>query len=107
MRPLLRVTGQQFLVLQVLLMENRMCKMLLIPGTVFFAHLQGVKDMDLGTGHMDLIRQWSDKIGVELIFTALHGHIRAGIAKHFQKGFDIIPPTLWHADPDAFGEILP
>ena len=44
-----------------------MCKMLLIPGTVFFAHLQGVKDMDLGTGHMDLIRQRSDKIGIELI----------------------------------------
>ena len=46
MRPLLRVTGQQFLVLQVLLMENRMCKMLLIPGAIFCAHFQGVKDMD-------------------------------------------------------------
>ena len=56
MRPLLRVTGQQFLVLQVLLMENRMCKMLLIPGTLFCAHFQGVKNMDFGTGHMDLIR---------------------------------------------------
>ena len=85
MRPLLRVTGQQFLVLQVLLMENRMCKMLLIPGAIFCAHFQGVKNMDLGTGYMDLIRQRSDKIGIELIFTALHGHIRAGIAKHFQK----------------------
>ena len=47
--------------------------------------------MDFGTGHMDLIRQRSDKIGVELIFTALHGHIRAGLTEHFQKGFDIIP----------------
>ena len=47
--------------------------------------------MDLGTGYMDLIRQRSDKIGIELIFTALHGHIRAGIAKHFQKSLDIIP----------------
>ena len=35
------MTGQQFLVLQVLLMENRMCKMLLIPGTIFCAHFQG------------------------------------------------------------------
>ena len=47
--------------------------------------------MDLGTGHMDLIRQRSDKIGVELVFAALHGHIRPGIAKHFQKSLDIIP----------------
>ena len=37
MRPLLRVAGQQLLVLQVLLMKNRIYKMLLIPGTVFFA----------------------------------------------------------------------
>ena len=68
-----------------------MCKMLLIPGTIFCAHFQGVKNMDLGTGHMDLIRQRSDKIGIELIFTALHGHIRAGLTEHFQKGLDIIP----------------
>ena len=68
-----------------------MCKMPLIPGTIFCAHFQGVKNMDLGTGYMDLIRQRSDKIGVELIFTALHGHIRAGLTEHFQKGFDIIP----------------
>ena len=68
-----------------------MCKMLLIPGTIFCAHFQGVKNMDFGTGHMDLIRQRGNKIGVELIFTALHGHIRAGIAKHFQKSLDIIP----------------
>ena len=80
MRPLLRVAGQQLLVLQVLLMENRMRKMLLIPGTVFCAHLQGVKNMDLGTGDMDLIRQWSNKIRVELVFAALHGHIGTGIA---------------------------
>lgn len=68
MRPLHRMTGQQFLVLQVLLMENRMCKMLLIPGTIFCAHFQGVKNMDFGTGHMDLIRQRGNKIGVELIY---------------------------------------
>ena len=79
----------------------------LIPGTVFFAHFQGVEDMDLGAGHMDIIRQRGDKIGIELVFAALHGHIRAGLTEHFQKGFDIIPPTLWHADPDAFGEISP
>ena len=50
MRPLFRVAGQQLLVLQVLLMKNRMYKMLLIPGTVFFAHFQGVEDMDLVPG---------------------------------------------------------
>ena len=50
MRPLLRVAGQQFLVLQVLLVKDRMRKMLLITGTVFCAHFQGVKNMDLGTG---------------------------------------------------------
>ena len=43
MRPLFRVAGQQLLVLQVLLMKNRMYKMLLIPGTIFCAHFQGVK----------------------------------------------------------------
>ena len=91
MRPLLRVAGQQLLVLQVLLMENRIRKMLLIPGTVFCAHLQGVEDMDLGTGHMDLIRQRGDKIGIELIFAALHGHIGTSLAKHFQKSLDITP----------------
>ena len=31
------MAGKQLLVLQVLLMKNRMYKMLLIPGTVFFA----------------------------------------------------------------------
>ena len=67
MRPLFRVAGQQLLVLQVLLMKNRMYKMLLIPGTVFFAHLQSVEDMDLGAGYMDFIRQRGDKIGIELI----------------------------------------
>ena len=70
MCPLFRVAGQQLLVLQVLLMENRMCKMRLIPGTIFCAHFQGVKNMDFGTGHMDLIRQRGDKIGIELVFTA-------------------------------------
>ena len=68
-----------------------MCKMPLIPGTIFFAHLQSVEDMDLGAGHMDFIRQRGNKIGVELVFAALHGHIGAGIAEHFQKGLDIIP----------------
>ena len=91
MRPLLRVAGQQLLVLQVMLMENRMCKMLLIPGAVFCAHFQRVENMDLGAGHMDLIRQRSNKIGVELVFAALHGHIGASLAEHFQKGLDIIP----------------
>lgn len=67
MRPLFRVAGQQLLVLQVLLMKNRMYKMLLIPGTVFFAHFQGIEDMDLGAGHMDIIRQRGDKIGIELV----------------------------------------
>ena len=56
----------------------------LIPGTIFFAHLQSVEDMDLGAGHMDFIRQRGNKIGVELVFAALHGHIGAGIAEHFQ-----------------------
>lgn len=67
MRPLFWVAGQQLLVLQVLLMKNRMYKMLLIPGTIFCAHFQGVEDMDLGAGHMDLIRQRGDKIGIELV----------------------------------------
>ena len=90
MRPLFRVAGQQLLVLQVLLMKNRMYKMLLIAGAIFFAHLQSVEDMDLGAGYMDFIRQRGDKIGIKLVFTALHGHIGAGIAEHFQKGLDII-----------------
>ena len=68
--------------------------MLLIPRTVFCAHFQGVKDMDLGAGYIDLIRQRGDKIGIELIFAALHGHIGAGIAEHFQKSLDIIPRLL-------------
>ena len=50
MRPLFRVAGQQLLVLQVLLMKNRMRKMPLIAGAIFFAHFQGVEDMDLGAG---------------------------------------------------------
>ena len=41
-----------------------------------FAHLQSVEDMDLGAGHMDFIRQRGDKIGIKLVFTTLHGHIR-------------------------------
>ena len=63
----------------------------LIAGAVFFAHLQSVEDMDLGAGYMDFIQQRGDKIGIKLVFTTLHGHIGAGIAKHFQKGLDIIP----------------
>lgn len=85
MRPLFRVAGQQLLVLQVLLMKNRMYKMLLIPGTVFFAHFQGVEDMDLGAGHMDIIRQRGDKIGIELILSALHGYIGAASPNIFRK----------------------
>lgn len=67
MRPLFRVAGQQLLVLQVLLMKNRMRKMPLIAGAIFFAHFQGVEDMDLGAGHMDIIRQRGDKIGIKLV----------------------------------------
>ena len=65
-----------------------MCKMLLIPGTIFCAHFQGVKNMDLGTGHMDLIRQRGNKIGVELVFAArgiaglLPGAVGASGKKH-------------------------
>ena len=62
----------------------------LIAGAIFFAHLQSVEDMDLGAEYMDFIRQRGDKIGIKLVFTALHGHIGAGIAEHFQKGFDLI-----------------
>ena len=47
--------------------------------------LQSVEDMDLGAGYMDFIRQRGDKIGIKLVFTALHGHIGAGIAEHFRK----------------------
>ncbi len=83
MRPLLRVTGQQFLVLQVLHGEQDV-QNAADTGHGIFCPSSGRKDMDLGTGHMDLIRQRSDKIG-RTGFAALHGHIRAGIAEHFQK----------------------
>ena len=53
LRPLPWVAGKQLLVLQVLLMKNRMRKMPLITGAIFFAHLQSVEDMDLGAGYMN------------------------------------------------------
>ena len=68
----------------------------LIAGAIFFAHLQSVEDMDLGAGYMDFIRQRGDKIGIKLVFTALHGHIGSGVAEHFQKGLDIIRKALAH-----------
>ena len=57
----------------------------LIAGAIFFAHLQSVEDMDLGAEYMDFIRQRGDKIGIKLVFTALHGHIGAGHRRTFSE----------------------
>ena len=57
----------------------------LIAGAIFFAHLQSVEDMDLGAEYMDFIRQRGDKIGIKLVFTALHGHIGAASPNIFRK----------------------
>ena len=44
--PLLRVAGQQFFVLHILLMDDRVSVVLRIPRAVLLAHFQGIENVD-------------------------------------------------------------
>ena len=88
-RPLLRVTCQQFFMPQILFMDDRMVKMPQVAEAILFAHFQGVKNMNFRTGHIDLIRQRCNEIGVKLVFAAFHGHIRPPAAQHVHKRLHI------------------
>ena len=51
------MAGQQRFVLHILLMEDRMSKVLQIARAVFFAHLERVENVDLGAGYVDPVRK--------------------------------------------------
>ena len=48
--------------LHILLMNDGAGKVLFITGAVFFAHLEGVENMDLCSRDVDLVRQRGDKV---------------------------------------------
>ena len=60
-----------------------------VAEAILFAHFQGVKNMNFRAGHIDLIRQRCNEIGVKLVFAAFHGHIRPPAAQHVHKRLHI------------------
>lgn len=64
---MLRITGKQLLVLQILLVDHQMGKMPFIADTVLFAHFECIENMDFSARHIDFVRQRRDKVGVKLI----------------------------------------
>lgn len=78
-RPLLWVAGQQFFVLHILLMDDRVGIVLRIPRAVLLAHFQGIENVD-GRGAVPVVRQRGDHVRVKLVFAALHRNIRPGTA---------------------------
>ena len=69
--PLPWIAGQKILVLQVLLVNDRVRKVPLVADPVFFLHFQGVENVDLRPGHINLVRQRRHEIGIELVLAAL------------------------------------
>ena len=47
LHPMPGLTGQQFFMLQVLLVQGRMGEVPLVPGTVLFSHFQGMEDISV------------------------------------------------------------
>ena len=69
--------------------------MLLVTGTIFFAHFQRIENMYLRAGNSDLIRQRRNHIRIKLIFAALHSDIRTSAAQHFQKSSRVFRHLLF------------
>ena len=100
LHPMSGLTGQQFFMLQVLLVQGRMGEVPLVPGTVLFSHFQGMEDMNFRAGHVDPVRQRRDQVGIELVFAAALRNVRTCAAHHFHKGFGIraaFSTPLFHA----------
>ncbi len=89
LRPALRITGQQLLVLQVLLVNDRVRKVPFIAFAVFLTHFECIENMNLCSRNVDLVRQRGNEIGIELILAALHGHIGPCAAKHIHERLHI------------------
>ena len=85
LHPMPGLTGQQFFMLQVLLVQGRMGEVPLVPGMVLFSHFQGMEDMNFRAGHVDGVRQRGDEIGIDLVFAAFFRNIRSCAAEHIQK----------------------
>ena len=56
LRPALWITAQQLLVLQVLLVNNWVCKVPFIAFAVFLVHFERIENMDLCSRNVDLVR---------------------------------------------------
>ena len=75
--------------LQVLLVNGRVCKVPFIAFAVFLTHFERIENMNLCSRNVDLVRQRGNEIGIELILAALHGHIGPCAAKHIHERLHI------------------
>ena len=75
--------------LQVLLVNGWVCKVPFIALAVFLTHFERIENMNLCSRNVDLVRQRGDKVGIELILAALHGHIGSCAAEHLHERLHI------------------